>query len=78
MGYIHSQDETREYCPFCEKETDVMIERLDSDMGKMCLECENDLLIPTVKGGEPFVFGNKVYTMHLGSDDELSIERFTQ
>jgi hypothetical protein len=27
----------------------------------------------TIKGGEPFIFGGKLYTMQYGSDDELNI-----
>lgn len=76
MGYTYCQDDVTEFCPFCQKVTEQIIESYDGESGKQCNECENDLLIPTVKGGEPFVFGNKVYTMQIGSDDEISIERY--
>jgi hypothetical protein len=77
MGF-ESSETIREYCPFCETETDVLYETLDDESGKMCTECENDLMIPEITEGDPFVMGGSVYTMHFGSDDEMSIERYDE
>jgi hypothetical protein len=76
MGTWSNQD--IHYCPVCEKDTDMITHNDNDDTGTHthCCECEYELPLPEVKYEEPFIVGNKVHMLHIGSDDEVSLTRW--
>ena len=66
------------FCPICKEETDQQSFNDNDDTGTHtnCCDCENELPLPKVSIGEPFMIDDDVYFIHQGSDDEWSLMNY--